>query len=612
MSDNDESKHQPWKKLKRDVLIRDCVQSHVLENEATLIQTYQHAKPFSHGVLQHVLHEDFAAQVLSEVKQNSKVNFKESDLFRVYQSIDMANLTHEQHAETHPTVLQLRHVLYSTEWRQRMERLCGLAPGTLTEQVDCAFNCHTSGCHLLCHDDVIGTRKISYILYLTEPDWTASEGGALELYDREPATANPDKDTHASKTAVPKSIPSCTILPTFNHLAFFMVEPGVSFHAVQEVFGDRPRLSLQGWYHTTHEPDGMEGATLQQLKTMGSTATDNMKDDAVPFQPISYPPSIDNATTGAQNEQWTAKDRDYLSKYLHETYLTDQALQNIGTQFEEDSSVQLQRFLKSEWMEKLNRLRNQEEASTRKTILDKGYYEQGVTSEWKLVGPAHKQRFLGYQTSAAPTEDTVGGVLYHLQQHLLCSTPFQKFLAQVTSLGLPLGQRGRIRQFRKGLDYTVAHYGILTRKSVLDATLCFVAGDGGGNTPQQQEQQDEENEHEATSTDDLIWQSGDSGGFECYIAADENNSDTAAAQEAADEYNQEDDTELLSVSPSNNTLSLVYRDPGTMRFIKYVGASAPSSRWDIAMEYDVEDTQDEDEEEQEANDSDAGSQNQSS
>ena len=40
------------------------------------------------------------------------------------------------------------------------------------------------GCHLLCHDDVIGTRRVSYIIYLTDPDdeWEERDGGALELY----------------------------------------------------------------------------------------------------------------------------------------------------------------------------------------------------------------------------------------------------------------------------------------------------------------------------------------------------------------------------------------------------------------------------------------------
>jgi hypothetical protein len=100
-------------------------------------------------------------------------------------------------------------------------------------------------------------------------------------------------------------------------------------------------------------------------------------------------------------------------------------------------------------------------------------------------------------------------------------------------------------------------------QSVLDATMCFVY--------------DENDEN-------IVWESGDCGGFECYIAADDQDDDDKGP---ADEYNEDDDTELLSVSASNNTLSLVYRDPGTMRFVKYVGSSAPSSRYDISMEYAV-------------------------
>ena len=35
-----------------------------------------------------------------------------------------------------------------------------------------------------------------------------------------------------------------------------------------------------------------------------------------------------------------------------------------------------------------------------------------------------------------------------------------------------------------------------------------------------------------------------------------------------------------------------------MRFVKYVGSSAPSSRYDICMEYEVNDDEEDDEEEQ--------------
>ena len=167
-----------------------------------------------------------------------------------------------------------------------------------------------------------------------------------------------------------------------------------------------------------------------------------------------------------------------------------------------------------------------------------------------------------------------------MQTNVFQSQPFGRFLKRITSLGMPLGYRGRVRRFRPGLDYTVAHYGILTTQPVLDATLCFCAGKG------EQSQIDEETGELIGSDDDALWDSGECGGFECYIAADDEK------DEAAAEYNNEDDTELLSVSASNNTLSLVYRDPGTMRFVKYVGCRAPSSRWDVSMEYEVEDDDD--------------------
>ena len=48
-----------------------------------------------------------------------------------------------------------------------------------------AVNSYTQGCHLLNHDDVIGSRRVSYILYMPLPHdqtWEKNWGGALELY----------------------------------------------------------------------------------------------------------------------------------------------------------------------------------------------------------------------------------------------------------------------------------------------------------------------------------------------------------------------------------------------------------------------------------------------
>lgn len=57
---------------------------------------------------------------------------------------------------------------------------------------------------------------------------------------------------------------------------------------------------------------------------------------------------------------------------------------------------------------------------------------------------------------------------------------------------------------------------------------------------------------------------------------------------------QDDESGVLNVSPAANTLNLVLRDEGLMRFVKYLSAAAPSSRFDIALTYQPEpDSEDE-------------------
>ena len=274
-----------------------------------------------------------------------------------------------------------------------------------------------------------------------------------------------------------------------------------------------------------------------------------------------------------------------------------------------------------------------DDPTTDDDIINQHYYMQGVTSEWKLRGPAHKQRYLRYEldnnnNNSSDNDSNVnnnndnddgndnaastGSIMNTVKKQVFESEPFKRYLKAVTSLDYSTGIVGNeIRRFRPGLDYTVAHYGLLSNMDevgVLDATMCFV--------------------DDQTEDKKGYWECGDVGGFECYIEADIDNdddeddeNDAAAAtmngassataamngsqQAADDEYNEDDDTELLSVSASNNTLSLVYRDPGTMRFVKYVGSSAPSSRYDICMEYELPPDNDNDvidEEEGEADD----------
>ena len=103
-----------------------------------------------------------------------------------------------------------------------------------------------------------------------------------------------------------------------------------------------------------------------------------------------------------------------------------------------------------------------------------------------------------------------------------------------------------------------------------------------------------DDEGEARSS---AWDFGEVGGFECYVAADEDGG--AATDEVYAAAGEEEEDELLSVQATFNTLSLVHRDEGLMRFVKYVSHLAPSSRWDVAAQYTVEAVEDSDDEEEE-------------
>lgn len=626
------------------------------ENEevAKLNQEYATNAPYSHIVLEPLCKPSFMADVHRELTENIKADFKETDLFKVFQTPELGSLEENELQTNMPSLLQLRHMLYSDRFRAMIERITGCQ--TLTDRVDCSANAYANSCHLLCHDDVIGTRCVSYIIYLSDPDdpWQAHEGGALELY--------PLLEEHAAQgQGEPQAIPSKTILPVFNSMLIFTVQPGRSYHSVQEVFcKHRPRLSISGWYHAATAPTGAQHASLQQIlgnipTPLGSTNEANQA--FLPLIEHVFPPAASDIESSKKSSKTqpkgiktkeifglTPSDIAQLKHYISPSYLKKESIVDIRQRFIDDSSVQLQDFLQSRWLTSLIPLLIRADESDKlgksRASLD---YSVGLTEHWGIVGPPHKQRYCRFAASSATdaiaqTHQDKAGEELMIIGTFLKSTLFGKYITALTTLEAQ-GQRQEIRRFRPGLDYTVAHIVQLNKERHLDATLCFVndnreleeqilastaaeydpqdnnhdsnkkrkASTSQTTTGKKAKKQAADEEAEDNDEEDELegyaqhWADGDVGGFECFIAAEEDAEHAEAAEVYRGDLEQEEST-LLSVSAGNNALSLVLRDRGIMKFVKYVSANAPGSRWDITTEYELPPDEDDSDDEDEEND----------
>ena len=201
---------------------------------------YNKSVPYRHAVVDGLINEELLKSARQEILDELRFTEKETDIYKVNQTGDLANLDGlpKEEAKRLENLLLVRNAIYSQQFRDWLQDVTGCGPLSAKKK-DMSINDYTSGCHLLNHDDVISTRRLSYILYLPDPSepWDPAWGGALELY--------PVKDKH-----VPSNTPSVTIPPKWNQYTLFAVQPGHSFHSVEEVVHPtKSRLSISGWFH---------------------------------------------------------------------------------------------------------------------------------------------------------------------------------------------------------------------------------------------------------------------------------------------------------------------------------------------------------------------------
>lgn len=201
-----------------------------LQNFPSIVRRpFSHLKfsSYKHGIISDLISPALLRSVRAEVQDSVHFTPKETDIYRIHQSGDLANLDGLDDGSLRllPSLLNLRDVLYSAKFRTYISDITGSGPLS-GRKTDMAINVYTPGCHLLCHDDVIGSRRVSYILYLTDPDrpWQKEWGGALRLYPTDLR-----KTDSGEESKVPGPDFSASIPPAFNQLSFFAVQPGRAF-----------------------------------------------------------------------------------------------------------------------------------------------------------------------------------------------------------------------------------------------------------------------------------------------------------------------------------------------------------------------------------------------
>jgi hypothetical protein len=299
------------------------------------------------------------------------------------------------------------------------------------------------------------------------------------------------------------------------------------------------------------------------------------------------------------------EDAALLAKWLNPTYLNPSNQKNIQTVFLNESFIELQDFLNPE----MYKTASQE------------LFDHSVQS-WTQRGPPNKQWFLSIGRTASQLEffdliliqllfmvfldsgKEVGSALPELAR-LFKSTAFFNLLKEITQLEL-VKVAPQIRCFQNN-HYTLLHdEDPETSEDGLDCMLVFLPA----LPPQEKKKKPKKTgkkKKQPEEPEEPEW-FDDWGGYVHYTISttakpgeDEESDEkegegstsekkeSRSGEEEEDEEEEEDDEEeedvLPALMPKSNSLSLVYRTKGTMRFVKMVTHRAPCARYDFSMIY---------------------------
>lgn len=411
--------------------------------------------------------------------------------------------------------------------------------------------------------------------------------------------------------------------PAWNQLSFFKVQPGLSFHDVEEVYhapseeqlqkdGGRVRMAISGWFHIPQlgEDGYVEGAEEENERNSSLMQLSGNPDQY--DMPRAAPVAIKEPKPTSEDEVSEA-DLEFLLKYMSPTYLTPDTLEQIQERFDEDSSITLPDLLNKKFGNRLRKYVEQQEATPLPESSEE--IEKGPL---KVAKPPHKFRYLYMQPSKTGQKNGKGAgkakkagedsPVRELLDVFLPSPQFRRWLQWATSTVIE-SHDIMARRFRKGLDYTLAT-GHEEGPARLEINLGFTPTEGWGDEEddeEEDEEDEEEEEPEASSASKKKQTNGKAkeekeeeekpareevGGHEVYMAGDDDTAEDAAVYKSSGD----DDNILFFQAASWNKLTVVLRDSGTLKFVKYVSRRAPGDRWDISGTFEIQEQEDDDEE----------------
>ena len=364
----EEEKAQALEWLK-GMSIEDIVRKDLFEKETAdrYKKEFKEKKPFPLVQIHDFMDNTFLEQVLEEVKEE-EFYLKSNDLYTFLQSNDLKKCEK-------PLISKVREVIYSQKFRDVLGEITGIKLSPLSETVAMSSSIYQKTNKLLCHDDELDKRRIAYILYMVPEDWNKEDGGLLDLFE-------------CNEQNQPMSI-SDSIVPKWNTLLFFEVSPR-SFHQVSEVLSDKTRVTIGGWLH---------GESI-------------IRPPVTPLPEINVQP----LTTSSSVDEWI--NREYRKK---------NQMKKILNQFLEESTMELQDFLRHDKYEAVLKALEEEKEIEREGPYNKKNYEKVVAKN---------------------------GILKQLSDFFI-SKEFGQFVQDMTGLKILKGHT-ETRKFSPG-SYTLLH-----------------------------------------------------------------------------------------------------------------------------------------------------------